>query len=108
MQIVSGKCCAIQPLSRNRKAGTPPLCRNRTVSARETERQKMKKIIVAALLTTALLNAHAETTNTVNGNRIVVTATRSAAPIRSVAKNPSVITSKDIEDGRYRSVPEAL
>ncbi len=68
----------------------------------------MKKFIVAALLLVAFLGAHAETTNTVDANRIVVTATRSATPIRSVAKNPSVITSKDIEDGRYSSVPEAL
>jgi len=68
----------------------------------------MKKIIVATLLSVAFLGAHAETTNTVDASRIVVTATRSATPIRSVAKNPSVITSKDIEDGRYSSVPEAL
>ena len=68
----------------------------------------MKKIIVAAITLAAFLGAHAETTNTVDTARIVVTATRSAAPIRSIAKNPSVITSKDIENGRYSSVPEAL
>ena len=66
----------------------------------------MKKITVAALATTALLGAHAESTNTVD--RIVVTATRSATPVRSVAKNPSVITAEDIEAGRYTSIPEAL
>jgi len=68
----------------------------------------MKKLITATLTLGALLGTHAETTNTVDASRIVVTATRSAAPIRSVAKNPTVITSKDIEDGRYSSVPEAL
>jgi len=68
----------------------------------------MKKLITAALTVGALLGAQAETTNTVDAARIVVTATRNATPIRSVAKNPSVITSKDIENGRYSSVPEAL
>lgn len=56
----------------------------------------------------ATLGAFAETTNSVDAARIVVTATRNAAPIRSVAKNPTVITAEDIETGRYTSVPEAL
>lgn len=69
----------------------------------------MKKITVAALATTALLGARAETTNAVSGdNRIVVTATRHTAPIRSVAANPSVITAQDIENGHYTSIPEVL
>jgi len=58
MQIVLGKCCVIQPLSRNRKAGKPPFCRNQTVSARETERHKMKKsIALIALL--GMITSHA-------------------------------------------------
>ena len=58
MQIVQGKCCVIQPLSRNRKAGKPPFCQNQTVSARETERHPMKKqaALVAFL---AILTSHA-------------------------------------------------
>ncbi|MDH3345639.1 MAG: TonB-dependent receptor plug domain-containing protein, partial [Kiritimatiellaceae bacterium] len=68
----------------------------------------MKQLIVAAFCA-ATLGALAETTNTVeNLARIVVTATRAPAPIRSIANNPSVITAKDIEDGRFSSVPEAL
>ncbi|MDD3276632.1 MAG: TonB-dependent receptor [Kiritimatiellales bacterium] len=71
----------------------------------------MKKWILAALCGCLFTGVRAETTNTVtnsSADRIVVTATRNPAPIRSVAKNPSVITGEDIEAGRYSSVPEAL
>lgn len=68
----------------------------------------MKKII-SAVLCTAGLGPSAEITNNIPAaNRVVVTATRNTTPVRSVAGNPSVITSGDIESGRYTSVPEAL
>jgi len=68
----------------------------------------MRKLIAAAFCAAAF-GASAETTNTVTAPpRIVVTATRRAAPIRSVAKNPSVISSEDIAAGHYSSIPEAL
>jgi len=68
----------------------------------------MKKWIIAALSAATTLGATAENTNTVNGNRIVVTATRSASDVQTVPANPTVITSQDIERGHYTSVPEAL
>ncbi|HKL22919.1 MAG TPA: TonB-dependent receptor plug domain-containing protein, partial [Tichowtungia sp.] len=68
----------------------------------------MNKHLVAACCAAAL-GGFAETTNTVHtAARIVVTATRAAAPIRAVANNPSVITSSDLQSGRYTSVSEAL
>jgi len=74
-----------------------------------TQPMKASFIGLAALTLAALLGAQAVTTNTVTDSaRIVVTATRSEAPVRSVSKNPSIITAQDIEDGRYTSIPEAL
>lgn len=67
----------------------------------------MKKIILAVFCTAAF-GSFAETTNTLNTARVVVTATRNTTPIRSVANNPSIITSEDLEQGHYSSVPEAL
>ena len=67
----------------------------------------MRRLIITAVCA-ASLGAPAEPTNTVDVTRIVVTATRNLTPVRSIAKNPSVITSKDLENGRYSSIPEAL
>ncbi|QHI70799.1 TonB-dependent receptor [Tichowtungia aerotolerans] len=67
----------------------------------------MNKIITAAICA-ATLGGFAETTNTLDAARVVVTATRNTAPIRSIANNPSVITSEDLERGHYTSIPEAL
>lgn len=70
----------------------------------------MKKCILAAAISGCLFTeASAETTNTVTeAERIVVTATRSVSDVRNVPGNPTVITAKDIADGHYISVPEAL
>ena len=59
----------------------------------------MNKLLAAAACAAAF-GAGAETTNTVQTTpRIVVTATRTAAPVRSVASNPEVITSDDLQAG---------
>ena len=70
----------------------------------------MKKCILAAAISGCLFTgAPAEITNTVTeAERIVVTATRSVSDVRTVPGNPTVITAKDIADGHYISVPEAL
>lgn len=70
----------------------------------------MKKWILGAALSGSLFTgANAETTNEVtDAERIVVTATRSASDIKTIPGNPTVITAKDIADGHYISVPEAL
>jgi iron complex outermembrane receptor protein len=71
--------------------------------------EEMKKRILAALCGCLVTGVRAETTNTVTDTeRIVVTATRSPKSIRRVPGNPTVITSQDIADGHYSSVPEAL
>jgi iron complex outermembrane receptor protein len=70
---------------------------------------EMKKWILAALCGCLFTKSLAETTNTVpDAERIIVTATRSPESIRTVPGNPTVITSQDIADGHYTSVPEAL
>lgn len=69
----------------------------------------MKKLIIAGLIAGSQTGLYAETTNeTVEAERIVVTATRNASPVRSVAGNPTVITAEDIKQGHYTTVPEAL
>jgi iron complex outermembrane receptor protein len=68
----------------------------------------MNKWIPVALCGTLFTGVFAETTNTVDSTRIVVTATRSATDVRTVPANPSVITAEDIAEGHYTSVPEAL
>lgn len=72
-----------------------------------------KRILAAAVCGTLFAGASAETANTItepvtNAARIVVTATRSTSTVRRVPGNPTVITAKDLADGHYTSVPEAL
>ncbi|MCC7299746.1 MAG: TonB-dependent receptor [Verrucomicrobia bacterium] len=72
----------------------------------------MKKCILGVALSGSLFTGtFAEITNTnaiTSAERIVVTATRSASEVRTVAGNPSVVTAQDIAEGHYTSVPEAL
>jgi iron complex outermembrane receptor protein len=68
----------------------------------------MNKWIPVALCGTLFTGVFAETTNTVDSTRIVVTATRNADNIRTVPANPTVITAQDIAEGHYTSVPEVL
>jgi iron complex outermembrane receptor protein len=68
----------------------------------------MDRHIITALCV-ACYGAFAAPTNTTeNTARVVVTATRTPTSIRSVAKNPTVITAQDIQDGHYSSIPESL
>lgn len=69
----------------------------------------MKKLILAAALSSSLTGVCAGNTNSIpEAERIVVTATRSVSDVRDVPGNPSVITAQDISVGYYTSVPEAL
>jgi len=70
----------------------------------------MKQWIPAALCGTLFTGVCAETTttNNIDSARIVVTATRSENDVRTIPRNPTVITSQDIADAHYTSVPEAL
>lgn len=67
----------------------------------------MKKLLLAAFCAAAI-GGFAEQTNTLDTARVVVTATRSEKNIRTVAGNPTVITSRDIADGHYASIPDVL
>jgi len=69
----------------------------------------MKKIIVAALTLSALLGAHAETTNPItNATRIVVTATRTPTSIDQIGSSLSVVTGEEIERYQLRTVSDAI